>query len=46
MPIPEDQLKTWSNPGGTANSISAHKSIRNALEAADDRTDFLYQVEC
>jgi hypothetical protein len=35
MPIPEEQLKTWSNPGGTQNSISAHTSIRNALEAAD-----------
>jgi hypothetical protein len=35
MYIPEDQLKTWSNQGGTANSITAHNSIRNALEAND-----------
>jgi len=35
MTIPEEQLKTWSNPGGTANSITAHTAIRNALEAAD-----------
>jgi hypothetical protein len=35
MPIPEEQLKTWSNPGGTQNSIAAHTSIRNALLADD-----------
>jgi hypothetical protein len=35
MFIPEDQLKTWSNQGGTANSMAAHNSIRNALEAND-----------
>src|SRR5437660_7617506 len=33
--IPEDQLIRWSNQGGTANSITAHKSIRTALEATD-----------
>jgi hypothetical protein len=33
--IPEAQLATWSNQGGTANSIAAHKSIRFALEALD-----------
>jgi hypothetical protein len=35
MAIPEDQLTTWSNPGGTANAIAAHNSIRTALEADD-----------
>jgi hypothetical protein len=35
MPIPEEQLTTWSKPGGEANSINAHTSIRNALLAAD-----------
>lgn len=41
--IPEDQLATWSNQGGTANSIAAHTCIRNALEANDsglNRPDF------
>jgi hypothetical protein len=33
--IPEAQLATWSNQGGTANSMTAHKSIRFALEALD-----------
>jgi hypothetical protein len=33
--IPENQLVTWSNQGGTQNSIAAHKSIRFALEALD-----------
>jgi hypothetical protein len=33
--IPESQLATWSNQGGTANSMTAHKSIRFALEALD-----------
>src|SRR5215469_14994830 len=33
--IPEAQLATWSNQGGTQNSIAAHKSIRSALEALD-----------
>jgi len=33
--IPEDQLTRWSNQGSTANSIAAHNSIRNALEAND-----------
>ena len=43
MYIPEDQLVTWSNQGGTTNSIAAHTSIRNALEANDsglNRPDF------
>src|ERR1700722_7492100 len=35
MTIPEEQLKTWSNQGGTGNSITAHTAIRNALQAAD-----------
>lgn len=41
--IPEDQLIRWSNQGGTDNSIAAHNSIRNALEANDsglNRPDF------
>jgi hypothetical protein len=41
--IPEDQLVTWSNQGGTTNSIAAHTSVRNALEANDsglNRPDF------
>ena len=33
--IPEAQLATWSNLGGTANSMAAHTSVRNALEAND-----------
>lgn len=33
--ITEDKLKTWSNPGGTGNSMTAHNSIRAALEAND-----------
>ncbi len=43
MYIPEDRLATWSNQGGTVNSIAAHTSIRNALEANDsglNRPDF------
>ena len=43
MYIPEDQLTRWSNQGGTTNSIAAHTSIRNALEANDsglNRPDF------
>jgi hypothetical protein len=35
VPIPEEQLTTWSKPGGEANSIAAHTSIRNALLAPD-----------
>lgn len=41
--IPEDTLTAWSNQGGTSNSIAAHTSIRNALEATDsglNRPDF------
>jgi len=41
--IPEDTLTAWSNQGGTSNSIAAHNSIRNALEANDsglNRPDF------
>ena len=41
--IPEDTLTAWSNQGGTFNSIAAHNSIRNALEATDsglNRPDF------
>ena len=41
--IPEDTLIAWSNQGGTTNSIAAHTSIRNALEANDsglNRPDF------
>jgi hypothetical protein len=33
--ISENQLVTWSNPGGTDNSQRAHTSVRNALEALD-----------
>src|SRR6516162_6689395 len=43
MYIPEDRLVTWSNQGGTTNSIAAHTSVRNALEANDsglNRPDF------
>src|SRR5260370_7552153 len=41
--IPEDQLTRWSTQGGTTNSIAAHTSVRNALEANDsglNRPDF------
>ncbi len=31
MPIPQSQLNTWANQGGTTGSAAAYASIRNAL---------------
>ena len=33
MPIPESQLKTWSNQGATEGSVKSYASIKAALDA-------------
>ena len=44
MPIPENQLATWSHPGATESSKRTHKAVRRALRDWDDIRSREYEV--
>ena len=44
MPIPESQLKTWSNQGATVGSANTYKSVKNALKSYSFPIGMTYDV--
>jgi hypothetical protein len=45
VPIPEQQLQTWCNPGAGATAVATHTSIRYALETANTSLVRTHSIE-